>query len=130
MLQPLSEATKRYLRRWAAAARRRVGAAHTLERVFGERTAAPHVAQLAANPMQLTILLHLIRTKGESLPTARTSLYGHTWTCSWSVSPSKTVLDNRPDLEEATSFIGWLMQALTEVDASSTRLPRSGSSAR
>jgi len=36
---------------------------------------------------------------------------------------SKTVLDNRPDLEEATSFIGWLMQALTEVDASSTRLP-------
>lgn len=50
-------------------ARRRVEAAHfgaDARRVFGERAAAPHVAQLAANPMQLTILLHLIRTASES----------------------------------------------------------------
>ncbi|ABM10470.1 large ATP-binding protein [Arthrobacter sp. ZXY-2] len=126
VLQPLSEATKkRYLRRWAAAQHIDGSDRRTLERVFGERTAAPHVAQLAANPMQLTILLHLIRTKGESLPTARTSLYRSYMDLflERESTKSKTVLDNRPDLEEATSFIGWLMQALTEVDASSTRLP-------
>lgn len=126
VLQPLSEATKkRYLRRWAAAQHVEGSERRTLERVFGERTAAPHVAQLAANPMQLTILLHLIRTKGESLPTARTSLYRSYMDLflERESTKSKTVLDNRPDLEEATSFIGWLMQALTEVDASSTRLP-------
>lgn len=126
VLQPLSEATKkRYLRRWAAAQHIEGSERRNLERVFGERTAAPHVAQLAANPMQLTILLHLIRTKGESLPTARTSLYRSYMDLflERESTKSKTVLDNRPDLEEATSFIGWLMQALTEVDASSTRLP-------
>ena len=126
VLQPLSEATKkRYLRRWAAAQHIDGAERRTLERVFGERAAAPHVAQLAANPMQLTILLHLMRTRGESLPTARTSLYRSYMDLflERESAKSRIVLESRSDLEEATSFIGWLMQALTEVDASSTRLP-------
>ncbi len=126
VLQPLDETTKkRYLRRWAAAQRIYGSELRTLERVFGERTAAPHVAQLADNPMQLTILLHLIRTKGESLPTERTSLYRSYMDLflEREATKSKIVLQNRADLEEATSYLGWLMQALTEVDVSSTRLP-------
>ncbi|SOC49460.1 hypothetical protein SAMN05660748_2187 [Blastococcus aggregatus] len=126
VLRPLDEATKkRYLRRWAAAQHLDGSERRTLERVFGEHTASPHVAQLADNPMQLTILLHLIRIKGESMPTARTSLYRSYMDLflEREAAKSKVVLESRADLEEATSYLGWLMQALTEVDASSTRLP-------
>jgi hypothetical protein len=130
VLEPLDEATKkRYLRRWAAAQHIDGSERRTLERVFGERTAAPHVAQLADNPMELTILLHLIRTKGESLPTARTSLYRSYMDLflERESTKSKVVLESRADLEEATSYLGWLMHALSEVDASSNRLPASAS---
>lgn len=126
VLQPLDEATRRrYLRKWSAAQHIDGPERHMLQKVFGERTAAPHVAQLAGNPMQLTILLHLIRTKGESLPTARTGLYRAYMDLflEREAAKSRIVLDNRPALEEATSYIGWFMQALTEVDASSSRLP-------
>ncbi|MDO7868168.1 NACHT domain-containing protein [Nocardioides jiangxiensis] len=125
-LQPLTEAIrKRYLRQWVVAQQIDSGERRNLERIFGERTAAPHVAQLASNPMQLTILLHLIRTKGDSLPTARTSLYRAYMDLFLAREAAKTraVLDNLSDLEEATAFIGWFMHALTEVDATSTRLP-------
>ncbi|WP_207891569.1 NACHT domain-containing protein [Nocardioides jejuensis] len=125
-LQPLTEAIrKRYLRQWVIAQQIDAGERRSLERIFGERTAAPHVAQLASNPMQLTILLHLIRTKGDSLPTARTSLYRAYMDLFLAREAAKTraVLDNLSDLEEATAFIGWFMHALTEVDATSTRLP-------
>lgn len=125
-LQPLTEAIrKRYLRQWVIAQQIDATERRSLERIFGERTAAPHVAQLASNPMQLTILLHLIRTKGDSLPTARTSLYRAYMDLFLAREAAKTraVLDNLSDLEEATAFIGWFMHALTEVDATSTRLP-------
>jgi predicted outer membrane lipoprotein len=125
-LQPLTEAIrKRYLRQWVIAQQIDAGERRSLERIFGERTAAPHVAQLASNPMQLTILLHLIRTKGDSLPTARTSLYRAYMDLFLARESAKTraVLDNLSDLEEATAFIGWFMHALTEVDATSIRLP-------
>lgn len=126
VLQPLTESNrKRYLRRWVAAQQIDPAERKGLERIFGERTAAPHVALLASNPMQLTILLHLIRTKGDSLPTARTSLYRAYMDLflAREAAKSRAVLDNLADLEEATAFIGWFMHALTEVDATSTRLP-------
>lgn len=126
VLQPLTESNrKRYLRRWVAAQQIDPPERKGLERIFGERTAAPHVAQLASNPMQLTILLHLIRTKGDSLPTARTSLYSAYMDLflAREAAKSRAVLENRADLEEATAFIGWFMHALAEVDATSTRLP-------
>lgn len=126
VLQPLTESIrKRYLRQWVVAQQIDPAERKSLERIFGERTAAPHVAQLASNPMQLTILLHLIRTKGDSLPTARTTLYRAYMDLflAREAAKSREVLDNLADLEEATAFIGWFMHALAEVDASSTRLP-------
>lgn len=126
VLQPLTESIrKRYLRQWVVAQQIDPAERKSLERIFGERTAAPHVAQLASNPMQLTILLHLIRTKGDSLPTARTTLYRAYMDLflAREAAKSRAVLDNLADLEEAIAFIGWFMHALTEVDATSTRLP-------
>ncbi|MCW2528288.1 MAG: hypothetical protein JWM76_3148, partial [Pseudonocardiales bacterium] len=46
-----------------------------LRRIFQDRVALDHVAQLADNPMQLTILLFLIKTNWEAVPEARTPLY-------------------------------------------------------
>lgn len=45
--------------------------AKLLEKQLGQ----PHIRELARNPMQLAILLTLIRNKGESLPDKRTDLY-------------------------------------------------------
>lgn len=126
VLQPLDESLrKRYLRQWATAQELDKPHTRTVERIFGERTAAPHVAQLANNPMQLTILLHLIHTKGESLPVARTDLYEQYMTLflDREAAKSEIVLNNRPDIEEATAYLGWYLQGLAELDSASTKLP-------
>lgn len=60
-LQPLPAALREsYLHKWATARGLDEGDREDLARIFHERTAEPHVMQLADNPMQLTILLYLI----------------------------------------------------------------------
>lgn len=126
VLMPLDESTKkRYLRRWAAAQELSDLELRNLERVFDERSVAPHVAQLSQNPMQLTILLHLMRTRDESLPLGRSGLYRaymdlflEREAAKW-----KIVREYRDELEESTAYIGWMMQSLAEVDASASRVP-------
>lgn len=121
---------KRYLRQWAKAQDLDKPELRTLERIFDERTAATHVAQLANNPMQLALLLHLIRKKGEALPTARTALYRQYMDLflerevekSTEISP--VVKNHRQDIEEAAAYVGWYMQGRAEIDAAATRLPK------
>ncbi len=43
--------------------------------ILNEKLDQPHLRDLARNPMQLTILLSLILTRGAALPDKRTSLY-------------------------------------------------------
>src|SRR5262249_3772566 len=45
------------------------------EQILKEKLDAPHLRDLARNPMQLTILLSLILTQGPALPDKRTNLY-------------------------------------------------------
>lgn len=129
-LHPLDEPLrKRYLRRWAAAQELEKNELRDLERVFDERTAAPHIAQLANNPMQLALLLHLIKTKGDALPSERTQVYRQymdlflSREVEKSTAISPVVKEHRRDIEEAAAYIGWYMQGRAEVDAASTRLP-------
>lgn len=128
-LDPLGpDLRKRYLRQWAAAQDLDKPELRSLEKIFDERTAAAHVAQLANNPMQLALLLHLIRKKRDSLPTARTDLYRQYMDLflerevekSTEVSP--LVKKYRDDIEEASAYIGWYMQGRAEIDAAATRL--------
>lgn len=59
----------------------------------------PHLSDLARNPMQLSILLHLIRVKGVALPEKRTMLYEKYMDLFFDREAEKTaIVRNRRDL--------------------------------
>ena len=66
-LEPLAPALQRlFVNKWCDVNDIQGRAWRDLRRTFLDRTALDHVAQLADNPMQLTILLFLINRKGEA----------------------------------------------------------------
>lgn len=117
-----------YLRKWATVNGVRGAARRSLERTFRERSAEPHIAALADNPMQLSILLYLIHKRGDSVPTGRTALYTSYMETLLDREGEKTraVVDHRSDLEEVTSYLGWHLQSLAEVEGGTGRLPIKG----
>lgn len=123
-LRVLSTAMQQeYLRKWAAIS----GIGHQkrrqLGRLFRERTSEDHIAQLAVNPMQLTILLYLINRRGESVPTARTPLYTQYMETllDREVEKAQIVKENLPRVQEVTSYLGWSMQGGVESNATAGR---------
>ncbi|MEU4714290.1 hypothetical protein AB0F73_11645 [Micromonospora purpureochromogenes] len=125
-LVPLSpDLRTAYLRKWADARGLRGAARRALEGTFRHRSIEPHIAQLADNPMQLTILLYLIQKRGESVPDGRTQLfraYMETFLDRES-EKSQSVHEHRNDLEEVTSYLGWYLQASAETDPAAGRVP-------
>jgi hypothetical protein len=113
-----------YLRKWADVNNVRGSARRALERTFRERTAEPHISLLADNPMQLSILLYLIHKRGDSVPTGRTALYTSYMETLLDREGEKTraIVDHRSDLEEVTSYLGWLLQARAEAGSATGRL--------
>ena len=105
-----------YLRRWAAARSVAGRDRRELERVFHQRSAEPHIAQLANNPMQLTILLYLLHKRGNSVPAGRTELYTSYMETFLDREAEKSppVEEHRRDLEEVTAFLGWRLQSEAE----------------
>ncbi|WP_311215116.1 MULTISPECIES: hypothetical protein [unclassified Arthrobacter] len=114
-----------YLRRWATAQSVRGANRRTLERTFRERTMEPHIAQLAKNPMQLTILLYLMHKRGDSIPTGRTELYSSYMETFLDRESSKSVQvhEHRDDVEEVTAHLGWLFQTKAELEGAQHALP-------
>ena len=113
-----------YLRRWADTRGIRGAERRALQRAFDHKSAEPHIAQLADNPMQLTILLYLLQRRGESVPSERTKLYTSYMETFLDREASKTpaVRKHRADLEEVTAFLGWHLQSLAEADGGNGRL--------
>jgi hypothetical protein len=105
-----------YLRKWVRVQALSAEDSSDLQRIFLERSAEPHIAQLADNPMQLTILLYLMRRRGESVPTARTPLYQSYLETFLDREAAKDarVLKHRGALEEVTAYLGWVLQARAE----------------
>lgn len=64
-----------YAEKWIKARRLGPSDARDVRRILKEKLDAPHLRDLARNPMQLAILLSLIHTRGASLPDKRTALY-------------------------------------------------------
>ena len=113
-----------YLRKWAAA--RSVIGRHRreLEHAFHQRSAEPHINQLADNPMQLTILLYLLHKRGNSVPAGRTELYSSYMETflDREAEKSQQVEEHRRDLEEITAFLGWLLQSEAEQSSGDGRI--------
>jgi hypothetical protein len=113
-----------YLRKWCAARGIVSRDKRELMRSFDSRTAEPHIAQLAENPMQLTILLYLLHLRGHSVPDKRTPLYDDYMKTflNREAEKSASVRDNRENLEEVTAYLGWYLQGLAEQQGSNGRL--------
>ncbi|WP_160110809.1 NACHT domain-containing protein [Mycolicibacterium houstonense] len=113
-----------YLRKWCAARGIVNHAKRELMHSFDSRTAEPHIAQLAENPMQLTILLYLLHLQGHSVPDKRTPLYDDYMKTflNREAEKSASVRDNRDNLEEVTAYLGWHLQGLAEQQGSNGRL--------
>ncbi|MYS80021.1 NACHT domain-containing protein [Embleya scabrispora] len=111
------ELQAKYLRKWAEARAIRGPERRSLERIFRQRSAEPHIAQLADNPMQLTILLYLIQKRGNSVPASRTELYASYMETflDREAEKSPAVHEHRVVLEEITAFLGWLLQSRAEI---------------
>jgi len=116
-----------YLRKWCAARGIVNQAKRELMHSFDSRTAEPHIAQLAENPMQLTILLYLLHLQGHSVPDKRTPLYDDYMKTflNREAEKSVSVRDNRDNLEEVTAYLGWHLQGLAEQQGSNGRLSTS-----
>jgi hypothetical protein len=107
---------RQFVSRWAELNGIRGMARTKLRRTFEQRTTYDHVAQLADNPMQLTILLFLISRKGDAVPISRTPLYSDYMNTFMDreVSRQQIQRDHVPHVIEVTSFLGWHMQSGVE----------------
>jgi hypothetical protein len=124
-LAPLSShLTLVYADRWAAA--RRLDAADKTEvrRILSAKLSAPHMAELAKNTMQLSILLNLIHRRGESLPDKRTELYDKYIDVFFmrEAEKSATVKRYTDLLIDIHRYLGYYLHARAELDQSTGRI--------
>ncbi|MFC8408748.1 NACHT domain-containing protein [Arthrobacter sp. NPDC057259] len=115
---------REFVNRWTELNGIRGLALQKLRRTFEERTTHDHVAQLADNPMQLTILLFLISRKGDAVPVSRTPLYTDYMDTFMDREVNKQQIhrDHVPHVIEVTSFLGWHMQSGVESERGADRM--------
>ena len=76
----------------------------------------PHLRDLARNPMQLSILLHLIHVQGPALPEKRTTLYGEYMKLflNREAAKSDVVRDHRELMLSVHGLLGWHLHTQAE----------------
>lgn len=120
-LQRLTEALRlRYLDRWASQAGLGEEDTTRLRQTFVDNYQLPHVRELAANPMQLAILLDLLQRRG-LLPEQRTRLYDDYVRVFLDREAPKEPLVNehRALVEEVHAYLAWHLQSTAEADGGS-----------
>jgi hypothetical protein len=125
-LVPLDPALRdQYLRKWCVVHGVRGNDSRTLRRNFSEKTREPYIGELAGNPMQLTILLYLLKQHGDATPNQRTELYDAYMALLLAREANKhpeSVRKHRTDLMEIVPFLGWYIQSRAEEDGHSGRM--------
>jgi hypothetical protein len=107
-----------YAECWLAIRRMRPDQLSDFRDVLAAGLERNHVAELARNPMQLTILLSLILTKGRSLPDQRTELYEHYLTAYLDREAKKheVVRENWRLLKRLHGYLAWILHGRSEND--------------
>jgi hypothetical protein len=124
-LEPLSPALQtEFVTKWCDVNDLQGRERHNLRRIFRDRASLDHVAQLADNPMQLTILLFLISRKGDAVPVSRTPLYTDYMTTLMDREVSRHFIARNqvPLVQEVTAFLGWHMHSGMESSPSAGRM--------
>jgi hypothetical protein len=109
-----------YVAKWIAAHRIADHEARGVRRVIQTRLSQPHLRELSRNPMQLSILLSLVHTRGVSLPDKRTSLYTSYVDLFFSREAEKSdlVRNNRELLLELHGYLAWVLHTEAETKKS------------
>jgi Predicted NTPase (NACHT family) len=127
-LVPLNPALRdQYLRKWCVVHGVRGNDSRTLRRNFNEKMRETFIGELAGNPMQLTILLYLLKQHGDATPNQRTELYDAYMALLLAREANKhpeSVRRHRDDLMEIVPFLGWYIQSRAEEDGHSGRMTR------
>ena len=86
----------------------------------------PHLRDLARNPMQLAILLHLIHVQGVALPEKRTTLYEEYMKLFFNREAEKSpvVRDHRELLLSVHGMLAWVLHTQAEKGAGSGRVSK------
>ena len=125
-LSPMDAALRdQYLIKWCAVHNVRGHDNRTLRRNFNEKTREPYIGELASNPMQLTILLFLLRQHGDATPSQRTELYDAYMSMLLAREANKhpeSVRKYRAELMEIIPFLGWYLQSRAEEHGHSGRM--------
>ncbi|MGW7513234.1 NACHT domain-containing protein [Streptomyces massasporeus] len=115
-----------YAQKWGKARKLRkvdlVDIGHTLD----QKLSAPHMAELAKNTMQLSILLSLIYHRGSSLPDKRTELYDAYIDSFFNreVEKSTVVRENRVLLVNLHQHLAYYIHAQAESSRTTGRITR------
>lgn len=106
----------KYAEKWIRAKGLQPHESKDVRRILRDKLNAPHLRDLARNPMQLAILLSLIHTRGSSLPDKRTALYDSYMELFFNreAEKSKVVRDHRALLVDIHRFLGWELHARSE----------------
>ncbi|MCX5237074.1 NACHT domain-containing protein [Streptomyces prunicolor] len=113
-----------YAQKWSKARNLRKADATEISQILKEKMSAPHMAELAKNTMQLSILLSLIYHRGSSLPDKRTELYDAYVDSFFNreVEKSKVVRDNRMLLVSIHQHLAFYMHARAESNRTTGRI--------
>ncbi|MFF3758386.1 NACHT domain-containing protein [Streptomyces sp. NPDC002185] len=91
--------------------------AYDIRRVLGEKLGHPHIVDLARNPMQLAILLWLVKRFTTSLPDKRTALYSEYMSTFLDREAEKSVIvrDERDLILELHGYVAWELHCQAEL---------------
>jgi hypothetical protein len=106
-----------YAEKWTTARRLSPTEVRDVKSILRDRLDAPHLRDLARNPMQLAILLSLIHQRGASLPDKRTALYDSYVDLFFNreSEKSRVVRENRDLLIRFHQYLAWTLHSRAEV---------------
>ena len=110
-----------YKDKWIDAQRLDESEANMVSETLEHKLEQPHLRDLARNPMQLAILLHLIHVQGSALPEKRTTLYDEYMKLFFNreAEKSEVVRDRRELLLSIHGLLAWVLQTQVEKGAGS-----------
>lgn len=106
-----------YVEKWVRASRLDTREASEIKRLVEEKLKMPHLRDLAKSPMQLAILISLLRTRGESLPNKRTALYDSYIDLFFNRESEKnhTIRDYRDLIIDIHQYLAWILHSEAEM---------------
>ncbi|HEX8396353.1 MAG TPA: hypothetical protein VF644_02835 [Pyrinomonadaceae bacterium] len=115
-----------YLNRWLLVQALDGDEIESIRNSFESRRDETHVKALVKNPMQLSVLLHFIKYKGEAFPDRRAELYREYFktVIDRDVEKSPQLRQQRETIEMLHQLLGYKIHSLSETEAADGTLKR------